>query len=158
MTLRERIDQDLREAQKARDSVRVECLRMLKARMLEREVAQRATEGLDYRLPDPEAQAVIASYGKQRRESIESFAKGGRADLVQREEAELRIVEGYLPRQLDEGQLRELVGQVIAESGASGIKDLGAVMKAVLAQARGAADGKLVNRIVREALERPPAA
>lgn len=152
MTIKERLDADLREALKARQARRVDCVRMLKAKILEREVELRAERGLDCKLADDEAQAVIAAYAKQRRDSIESFRQGGREDLASKEEAELEIVTAYLPRQLGREELERIVAAAIAEAGAASAADLGRVMKLVMARVKGAADGKLVNQIVREKL------
>jgi uncharacterized protein YqeY len=91
-------------------------------------------------------------YAKQRRESIELYEKGGRQDLVEKERRELQIVESYLPKQMSEEEIRELVAKVIEEVGASSPKDIGKVMQAVMPKVKGRADGSLVNRIVRELL------
>jgi uncharacterized protein YqeY len=152
MSIRERVETDLRQALKAKDARRLSCLRMLKSRFVEREVELRVERGPDCRLNDDEAQAVIASYAKQRRESIESYRRGGRADLAREEEAELEIVAAYLPAQLGEAELARLVEAAIAETGASGPQDLGRVMKAVLARAGRAADGRVVQQLVRDRL------
>jgi len=152
VTIKERLDADLKEALKARQARRVDCLRMLKAKILEREVELRVERGLDCKLADDEAQAVIAAYAKQRRDSIESFRQGGREDLASKEEAELEIVTAYLPRQLGREELERIVAAAIAEAGAASAADLGRVMKLVMPRVKGAADGKLVNQIVREKL------
>jgi uncharacterized protein YqeY len=158
MSIKKRLDGDMQKAMKAREQARVSCIRMLKSKLLEREVALRGKHGLDYEITDEEALAVIASYAKQRKDSIESFRRGGRDDLVAAEEAELEIVGRYLPRQVTGDELRELVQEAISEAGAQSIKDLGAVMQLVMAKARGAADGKRVNQLVRELLSPPPQA
>jgi uncharacterized protein YqeY len=92
MSIRDRVETELRQALKAQDARRLSCLRMLKSRLVEREVELRGERGPDCRLTDDEAQAVIASYAKQRRESIESYRRGGREDLAREEEAELELV------------------------------------------------------------------
>jgi uncharacterized protein YqeY len=152
MSLRQRLMDDMKTAMKQGDKRRVGCLRMLRSRLLEREVALRPEKGPDYEIEDPEATAVIATYAKQRRESIESYRAGGRPDLADNEEAELQIIQDYLPEQLSEERIREVVREVIEQSGASSAKDMGGVMKLVMARLRGAADGKLVSQIVRESL------
>jgi uncharacterized protein YqeY len=152
MTIKERLDTDLKEALKARQTPRVDCLRMLKARILEREVELRAKRGPDHQLGDEEAQAVIAAYAKQRRDSIESFRQGGRADLVAKEEAELEVIGAYLPRQLGREELQRIVREAIGEAGATSAADLGKVMKIVMPRVKGVADGKLINQIVHEEL------
>ena len=152
MSLKRTIAEDVKTAMKAGERERVSCLRMLQARILEREVELRAERGRGVELDDDEARAVIGSYAKQRRESIESYRAGGREELAAKEEAELAIVTAYLPRQLGETELREIVRAAIAESGATSARDLGNVMKAVMPRVQGLADGKLVNRLVRELL------
>ena len=137
---------------KARDTVRLGVVRMLKARMQEAEVEKRAEKGAGYALEDAEALAVISAYAKQRRDSIEAYRQGGREDLAAKEEAELAIIQQYLPAQLSEADVRRLVSEAIAESAASSAKDMGAVMKLVMPKVKGVADGKLVNQIVRELL------
>lgn len=125
---------------------------MLNAKILEKEVELRTQKGRDYKLSDPEVVQVIGSYAKQRHQSIESYRQGGREDLAQSEEQELEIVSSYLPKQLDESQIEEMVRQAIAETGASSAKDMGGVMKSVMAKAQGSADGKVVNAVVRRLL------
>lgn len=153
MTIKQRLESDLKSALKARQTERVACLRMLRSKILEREVELRGDRGRDHQLEDGEALQVIAAYAKQRRDSIESFRRAGREELAVREEAELEIVSAYLPRQLDEEAIARIVDEVIAESGATSPRDLGRVMKLVMPRLQGAADGKLVNRIVREKLQ-----
>ena len=150
--IKHRLAEDMKQAMKQGDRTRLDCVRMLRSRLLEREVALRPQKGTQYEIEDDEALQVIATYAKQRRESIESFRQAGREELASREEAELAIVEGYLPPQLGEAQLRSIVAEVVAETGAASSRDTGKVMKAVMARVRGAADGKLVSRLVGEAL------
>jgi len=152
MSLKQRITDDLKAAMKSRDALRLGVLRMLKAGILEAEVEQRGKQGLEYQADDAEVTRVLAAYAKQRRESIESYRQGGREDLAEQEQRELTVVEAYLPRPLSEAELREAVRQAIAETGAATSRDVGKVMKAVMPKLRGAADGKLVNRIALELL------
>ena len=154
MTIRRRLMDDLKPAMKAGDRTRVACVRMLRSRLLEREVALRPQKGAAYEIEDDEALGVISTYAKQRREAIESFRGGGREELAAREEAELAIVEGYLPARLSEDEIRDLVRQAVDETGASSPRDTGKVMKLVMARVRGAADGKQVSRIVADLLGR----
>jgi len=153
MSIKRQLDDDLKQAMKQRDTRRVGCIRMLKSKLLEREVALRGKHGVDYAITDEEARTVIASYAKQRRDSIESYRQGGRDDLAADEQAELEIVSSYLPQQLSEDELRALVRAAVEEVGAASLRDLGAVMKTLMPRTKGTADGKLVNRLVREALE-----
>src|SRR5437867_959306 len=152
MTIKQKIVADLTAAMKAKDAVRLGVIRMLKSRMMEAEVEQRAKKGTGYELEDPEALAAIAAYAKQRRDSIEAYRQGGREDLAAKEEAELAIIQEYLPAQLSVEEIRRIVSEAIAESGATSVKDMGAVMKIVMPQLKGVSDGKVVNQIVRELL------
>jgi len=152
MTLRQRLEADLKTAMLARDRERLSCLRMIKSKMQEKEVALRAERGKDHQLEDAELLQVITAYAKQRRDSIAGYESGGRTELAEREKAELAMVAEYLPRQLDETQIRELVRAAIEETGASSARDMGRVMKALMPRTQGVADGKLVSQIVRELL------
>ena len=154
MSIKKRLDADMKDAMKQRAQQRLGCIRMLKSKLLEREVALRSTHGTDYVITDEEALSVISTYAKQRRDSIESYRRGGRDDLVAAEEAELAIVTDYLPRQLSADELRGMIQEAITESGAQSIKDLGRVMRIIVPETKGAADGKLVNQLVRERLEK----
>jgi uncharacterized protein YqeY len=147
MTLFERIAQDITAAMRARDQVRLAPLRMAKAALMNREVEKGRT------LEDAEAEQVIASLIKQRRDSIEQFTKGGRHDLVAREAAEVTLLEAYLPPAVDAAEVERVVDKAIAESGATSPKDLGRVMKTVMGELAGrTVDGKVVNELVRRKL------
>ena len=152
MSIKKRLDTEMKDAMKQRDKLRLGCIRMLKSRLLEREVALRGKHGKDYAITDEEALTVTSTYAKQRRDSIESYRQAGRDDLVAAEEAELSIVTDYLPRQLSADDLRAMIKEAIAESGAASIKELGKVMKIIVPRTKGAADGKLVSQLVRELL------
>ncbi|MCP3979668.1 MAG: GatB/YqeY domain-containing protein [bacterium] len=152
MSLKERLEAELKTAMKNRDRARLECLRMLKAKVQEKEVALRGSGDAERKLTDDDVTEVVTSYAKQRRDSIDSYRAAGREDLAGKEEAELAIVTEYLPQQLGEDEVRAIVAKAIAEAGASSPKDMGAVMKLVMPQVKGKADGKLVNGIVRELL------
>jgi len=152
MSIKERIVADLTAAMKAKDAARLGVIRMLKAKMLEAEVALRSKRGLDYQLEDAEALGVITAYAKQRRDSIEAYRKGGRDDLAVKEEAELLLIQTYLPQQMTTDEIRALVREAIASVGASSGKEMGAVMKLVAPRVKGRADGKVVNDLVREML------
>jgi uncharacterized protein YqeY len=152
MSVKQRLEADLKTALKAGDKTRVACLRMVKSKILEKEVSLRGKQGKDYQLTDEEAVEVIGSYGKQRKDSIEGYRQGGRDDLVAKEQAELKIVEEYLPEQLSTDEIRKIVAEAVNEAGATTVKDMGAVMKLVMPRVKGAADGKAINQIVREQL------
>ncbi len=152
LSLKERIGEDMKAAMKSGDKERVGVLRMLRAKVLEAEVAAREKQGRDHAATDDEVVAVISSYAKQRKDSIEAYRGGGREDLATREEAELRIVQEYLPRPLTPDEIRTIVATAIAESGAKSAKDMGAVMKLVMPRLKGSAEGKQVQEIVRSLL------
>jgi uncharacterized protein YqeY len=147
MTLNEQISRDITEAMKARDAVKLSALRMVKAALMNGEVAK--GRGLE----ESEAQQVLASLIKQRRDSIEQFAKGGRQDLVDKETAEIAILERYAPPAASAAEIEQAVDAAIKETGAAGPKDMGRVMKAVMGALAGkSADGKAVNEMVRKKL------
>lgn len=152
MSLKERIVSDTKTALKSGDRTMVSALRMLSAKILEKEVDLRTKKGRDYHLSDEETIEVISISAKQRRQSIDAYRQGGREDLATQEEAELKILQRYLPKQLSEEELETIVSETISETGASGSNDIGMVMKALMPKVKGAADGKLVNEIVRRKL------
>jgi uncharacterized protein YqeY len=147
MSLTERLTTTIAEAMKARDQARLSPLRMLKAALMNREV-ERARP-----LTEAEELQVVSTVVKQRKDSIEQFGKAGRTDLVEKETAELAVIETYLPPAVGVEDLERIVSDVIAETGAASPKDMGKVMKGVMARLAGAqADGKAVNELVRKKL------
>ncbi len=144
--LTDRIRKELTEAMKARDALRTSTLRMLQA-AIKNEQIERGHE-----LADDEAQAVILRAAKQRNDSIEQYEKGGRTELADKEREELKILETYLPRQLDDAQTEQLVREAITATGATSKKDAGMVMKEIMANHRGEVDGKKVQQIVQRLL------
>ena len=141
------ISAGIADAMRKRDPARLSALRMLKAALMNRSV-EKARE-----LDDDESRQVVSTLVKQRKESIEQFTKGGRPDLVAKEAAELAILEAYLPAAADAAVVERAVADAIAETSATSPKDLGRVMKAVMAKLAGQnADGKTVNEIVRKRL------
>lgn len=146
MSLADGITADYQQALRARDELRVRVLRFLRAAI--KDAAIDAGHPLD----DPAVLEVIRRQAKQRRDSIEAYRAGGRADLVAQEEAELAVIEAYLPAELSDEQLRELARVAIAETGVSTPAGLGQVMKVLMPRVRGQADGRRVNAIVRELL------
>ena len=147
MSLMKKISEDMTTAMKARDQARLAPLRMAKAALMNREV-EKGRE-----LDDAEAQLVVASLIKQRRDSVEQFLKGGRAELAARETAEIATLEAYLPPPVDPADIERAVDDAIKESGATSAKDLGRVMKGVMTKLAGrGADGKVINEIVRRKL------
>jgi uncharacterized protein YqeY len=147
MTLSEQITRDIAEAMKAKDQARLSPLRMAKAALMNGEVAKgRALE-------EAEAQQVLASLIKQRRDSIEQFGAAGRQDLVDKETAEIGVLEKYAPPSASAAELEQAVAAAIAETGATTPKDMGRVMKAVMSALAGkSVDGKAVNELVRKKL------
>ena len=147
MKLLEQISHDITEAMKARDAVRLSALRMAKAALMNGEVSKGRP------LEEAEAQQVLASLIKQRRDSIEQFTSGGRQDLVDKETADLAVLERYAPPAATPAEVEQAVDAAIRETGAAGPKDMGRVMKAVMVALAGkSADGKVVNEIVRKRL------
>jgi uncharacterized protein YqeY len=144
--LLDRILDDIKVAMKAREKEKLAALRLLNAEIKNVEINERRE------VTDDDALTVISRLIKQRQEAIEQFAKGGRDDLVARETFELETYRAYQPEQLTEEALAALVDQVIAATGASGKRDIGKVMKAVMPEVKGRADGKVVNAIVSEKL------
>lgn len=147
MTLVEKINSDLIGAMKSRDEVRLKVLRMLKS-----ELKYKAID-TGQNLSDDEAVAVLSSAAKKRKEATDEYRRGGRDDLAEQEMAESEIIQQYLPEQLSEDELTKLVEKAVAETGAESMKDLGAVMKVLMPQIRGRADGKSVNIAVRSILQ-----
>ena len=130
-----------------KDVVRLGALRMLKAALTNREVERGRA------LDDAESRQVVSSLVKQRKDSIEQFIGGGRQDLADKEAAEIRVLEAYLPPSADAGAIERAVVEAIAETGATSAKDMGRVMKAAMARLAGqTVDGKLVNELVRQKL------
>ena len=133
---------DIKEAMKARDADRVTALRTLMAQIKD------ATVNAGKDVADAEVATVISKAIKQRQDSVEQFRAGGREDLATKEQAEIDLFRKYLPKQLGEAEIEDLARKAIAESGAAGKADLGKVMKVLMPQVKGKADGKLVNIVV----------
>jgi uncharacterized protein YqeY len=147
MSIVERVEKDLVAALKAQEALKLSVLRMMKAALMNKKVE------LGKVLDDPEALAVLRTLLKQRHESAEAFRRGRRDDLADKEEAEIKIVEGYLPAAASEEEIDAAVAAAIAETGASTSKDLGKAMKAAMAKLAGKnVDGKRVNEKVRARL------
>lgn len=143
---KEQIQADLKEAMRAGDTRRREALRLLMAAFKQVEVDRRIE------LSESDALGILVSEAKKRREAIAEMSGAGRTELAAQEQYELDLIESYLPRQLDRAGLEPIIRQAIAEVGATTPKDMGQVMKVVMARVKGQADGKLVNTIVRELL------
>jgi len=146
MELIEQINNDLKAAMKSGDKFKTATLRSLKSAIKYAEIEAGG------KLDEAGLTGVIAKQAKQRRDSIVEFEKGNRPDLIENESAELAVLEQYLPTQLSEDQIRERAQAVIAELGASDVKSMGQVMKRLMADLEGQADGKLVSSVVRQLL------
>jgi uncharacterized protein YqeY len=142
MTLQQRVDSDLKEAMRAKDATKLGVLRMLKSALKYAAIAKSDAEA---ELSDAEAVQVIRKQAKQRQDSIESFEKGGRAELADKEKEELAILNTYLPQGMSPDELAKVVRETIAELGATSKAQMGAVMKALQAKVSGRADGKTLS-------------
>ena len=148
MSLLDDVQAAMTEAMRSQSRLRLDALRMLKAALVNREVEKGRA------LDEAEARQVVASLVKQRRDSIEQFKQGGRLDLADKEAAEITVLESYLPAAADPAVVDRAIAEAIAETGASSPKDMGRVMKAVMARLAGqTVDGRSVNELVRKKLD-----
>ena len=143
MTLQERISQEIKAAMLAKDADRLSALRMLKSTMGYVQI-EKKTESLS----DADVTAIVQKEVKKRRDSVEQFEKGGRAELATKEKAEIAVLESFLPKAMPPEELEALVKATIQETGATSKKDMGPVIKAVQAKAAGRADGKSISALV----------
>ncbi|MFY4730411.1 GatB/YqeY domain-containing protein [Nitrospira sp. BLG_2] len=147
MSLSDRLTEDLKVAMKSRDQLRMDVIRMIKAAVLNKEVE------LKRDLDDAEMSRVMTTLVKQRRESIEQFEKAQRTELAAKERKEIEIIESYLPKPLSPQELEAIVASAVAETGSRSLKDIGTVMKAVMARLAGQSiDGKQVSDLVKSRL------
>ncbi len=144
--MREQVTKDMATAMKAGEKDKLSTLRMLLSAVKYKEVDAK------HQLSDEEVIAVVSTLLKQRQDSVEQFKLGGREDLVEKESREIEFLRAYLPPQLSQEEVREIIKKAAAETGAQGQKDMGKLMKVVMPQVKGKADGKLVNDIVKEVL------
>jgi len=151
MGLREQLMEDLKEAMREKDETRKRAIRSVIAALKQAETELDAN-GQRAILDDAGILGLIVKQARQRQESIDAFRSGGREDLVEREEGDLAVLNAYLPQQLGRAEIEAKAREVIAEVGASGLQDLGQVMKPLVASLKGRADGRLVNQVVRELL------
>ena len=149
MNLTERVDSDLKTAMREKNATKLGVLRMLKAAMMNAAIEKGRA---DSKLSDADATQVMRKQVKQRQDSIESFEKGGRAELAAKEKEELSILQSYLPQQMSEDELSKIVRETIAEVGATSKAQMGAVMKALQAKVAGRADGKTLSAEVQKQL------
>ena len=146
MSLKARIQEDVKTAMRAHERERLAALRLISAAIKQKEVDERVE------LDDSQVLAVLDKMVKQRRESIEQYEQAGREDLAARERFELELIQGYLPRQLGQDELSELIQRTISELGASSLRDMGPVMNALRGEVQGRADMKAVSEAVKAQL------
>lgn len=152
MSLRDTILDDLKSAMKAKEAGRLNLLRSLKAKLLEKEISER--KGGEASLSDEQVVEVLMKAAKQRKESIDQFEEGGRHDLAEKEKFELEIIEHYLPEMMDEDEIREVVREQIDKMGAESMADMGKVMGALMGRLKGKAEGATISKIVKEELSK----
>jgi hypothetical protein len=147
MSFLQELDDDLKVALKASDSLKVSVLRMTKAALKYREIDKRGD------LSEEEIMAVLSTLAKQRRESIEQFSRAGREDLAEKERLELIILQSYLPEQISPEELDVIIIEALKETSAKGAGDMGKVMRLVMSRTKNSADGKMVSQRVKDLLE-----
>lgn len=146
MTLEERLVEEMKEAMKANDKLRLSTIRMIRSSVKNKEIELRKP------LDDEAVQKVIQGMVRKGEESLEQFKLGGRMDLVEKESQEIEILKSYLPQALTQEEMIKIVDETIQEVQATSLKDLGKVMKSVMPKLQGKADGKLINQLVKERL------
>jgi uncharacterized protein YqeY len=146
MSLLEEIEEGFKKALKTQDKIRLSCLRMLRAALKNKEIERRG------KLDDPEILSVIKGLIRQGKEAVDQFEKGGRLDLSEKEKTEIEIFSEFLPAQATPLEMEEIIGQIILELKATGIKDMGKVMKAAVARLAGRAEGQTIQAIVKQKL------
>jgi hypothetical protein len=147
MTLQEKIQSHITDAMRSKDELRLSCLRMMKSAVKNKEIEKMKP------LEEGEVLAVLSTLVKQRKDSVEQFRKGGREELAQKEEAEIKIIEQYLPASASDEDITQAIAEAIQETGASSMKDMGKVMQAVKARLAGkTVDGGKVSQLVKEKL------
>ena len=148
--LRSRLTEEMKAAMKAGDAARTSTIRMIMAKLKETDIAARPS-GVE-RVPDEQIATMLRGMVKSRRESAELYRQGNRPELAEKEEAEIRVIESFLPRQMDEAAMREAIRAAIAESGASGVKEMGKVMALLRARHAASMDLSRAGPLVKEAL------
>jgi len=146
MSLKEQLNESMKQAMRARDELRLSTVRMVRSVIQNREIEKKQE------LDDQGVRDVISTLVKQRRESIRLYEEGNRQDLADKEKAELEVLLGFLPAQLELAEIRKIVAQAIAEAGVTSVRDMGRIMKVVAPLTAGRADGKVVSDIVKEQL------
>lgn len=151
MSLRARLSEDIKTAMRAKDTLTLSTLRLINAAIKDRDIALRG-EGNDREMTDEEITAVMSKMVRQRQESARAYEEGGRLELVERELAEITVIEGYLPRQLDAAEVKAAIDAVVAELEAGSIRDMGRVMNALKAKYTGQMDFGAVGPMVKARL------
>jgi len=146
LALKEQLLADLKTAMKAKDKIRKSTITMIRAAILQIEKDNKVT------LQDPEILDIIAKQMKQRRDALAEFKKADREDLIKQTEAEMKVIEAYLPKQLTKTEVEAIVEETINETGVTSIKEMGKIMGALMPKVKGLADGKVISQIVREKL------
>lgn len=146
MTIREKLDSDLKEAMKSREVFRLDVIKLMRAALKNQEIDKMKT------LEEPEVMEVMGREAKKLKDALEQFRAGGRQDLVDKTEKEIVIIESYLPKGLEEAEIKAIVTEKISAAGEVTPKDFGRIMKEVMAETKGRADGATVSRLVKEAL------
>ena len=146
MTLKKKMDQEMILAAKAKDKIRLSALRMLKSGLHNREI------DLKRELNEAEFLQLLSAMVKQRKDSIEQFEKGGRTDLVEKEETELKVIQEFMPTPMSETELDAMIAEAIRETGAASVRDMGKVMATLMSKVTGKADGKMVGEKVKACL------
>ena len=146
MTMKSRLEDDLKQAMRGRDVLRRDVIRYLRSEIRNQEIKDQKE------LDDPGVIQVLSRQAQQRRDSIEAYSDADRQDLVDKEQAELSVILAYLPRQMTRDEITDLVQRVVAEVGASGPADMGKVMSAIMPQVRGKAEGREISAIVQQTL------
>ena len=147
MSLKEKLQEDLKSSMKNKDTVKKSVITLIRAAVKQYEVDNRVELG------DEEIIDIISKQLKQRSDALEEFAKANREDLVNETEAEIKVIKEYLPQQLSEEELNEIVKETISEVGANSMKDMGKIMSAIKPKTKGRADGKLINKLVKANLQ-----
>lgn len=150
MNLIDQLPEDLKQAMKAKDRVRLRTIRSLRAALQEKEIKER--QGGEAHLSEEQVLAVVQKQAKQRREAIIQYEQAGRDDLVAKEREELEIIEAYLPEQLGDDEIRRVVQEIVTTTGASSLRDMGKVMGAAMEQLKGRADGRRISEMAKALL------
>ena len=150
MSLKDRISEDIKTAMKAKDKIRLETVRSIKKVLLEKEVELRGVGKDTLTLEDE--MGVLLQQAKQRKDAIEQYLNAGRKDLAEKEQAELTVIETYLPEQMSDDKLEEVINDIITQVGATTAKDLGKVMGVAMKELKGKADGKKIQELVKSKL------